>query len=215
MSATPSKENVEWANERVVDMVIRPTHVLDPVCHVRPKGGQLEDLLAEVKQRAGRKERVLAVALTKRDAEDLASYLIDSGVRAGYIHSGLNTVERADALKSLQSGDIDCLVGVNLLREGLDLPQVSLVAILNADSEVSGLVVHVDPFYYMCIFVSNRTGENLLCIIHHCFALIFSFLFSSRPSLLKIGFPSVRNVTTPNNRQGCTKRGGRGNSVCR
>lgn len=139
VSATPSKENVEWANEQVVDMVIRPTHVLDPVCHVRPKGGQLEDLLAEVKQRAGRKERVLAVALTKRDAEDLASYLIDSGVRAGYIHSGLNTVERADALKSLQSGDIDCLVGVNLLREGLDLPQVSLVAILNADSEVSGL----------------------------------------------------------------------------
>lgn len=139
VSATPSNENVEWANERVVDMVIRPTHVLDPVCHVRPKGGQLEDLLAEVKQRAGRKERVLAVALTKRDAEDLASYLIDRGVRAGYIHSGLNTVERADALKSLQSGDIDCLVGVNLLREGLDLPQVSLVAILNADSEVSGL----------------------------------------------------------------------------
>ena len=137
VSATPSNENVEWANERVVDMVIRPTHVLDPVCHVRPKGGQLEDLLTEVKQRAGRKERVLAVALTKRDAEDLASYLIDSGVRAGYIHSGLNTVERADALKSLQSGDIDCLVGVNLLREGLDLPQVSLVAILNADSEVS------------------------------------------------------------------------------
>ena len=137
VSATPSNENVEWANERVVDMVIRPTHVLDPVCHVRPKGGQLEDLLAEVKQRAGRKERVLAVALTKRDAEDLASYLIDNKVRAGYIHSGLNTVERADALKSLQSGDIDCLVGVNLLREGLDLPQVSLVAILNADSEVS------------------------------------------------------------------------------
>mmetsp|Transcript_34862 Transcript_34862/g.75560 ORF Transcript_34862/g.75560 Transcript_34862/m.75560 type:complete len:1356 (+) Transcript_34862:124-4191(+) len=135
VSATPSKRDLERAEREPVDMVIRPTHVCDPVCYVRPKDEQLEDLLKEVRHRAKRKERVLAVALTKRDAEDLASFLIDHGVRADYIHSGLTTVERADALKSLQSGDIDCLVGVNLLREGLDLPQVSLVAILNADSE--------------------------------------------------------------------------------
>ena len=116
-------------------MIIRPTFVCDPEIHVRPSEGQLEDLLQEVKTRAERNERTLAVALTKRDAEDLAEYLKEHGVSSTYIHSGLTTHERSDALKALQSGEIDCLVGVNLLREGLDLPQVSLVAILNADSE--------------------------------------------------------------------------------
>ena len=210
VSATPSLENMEWANERVIDMVIRPTHVLDPVCHVRPKGGQLEDLLAEVKQRAKRKERVLAVALTKRDAEDLASYMIDRGVRAGYIHSGLNTVERADALKSLQSGDIDCLVGVNLLREGLDLPQVSLVAILNADSEVSGLQGSLA--LHLCIASNqielSRKINNFALIFRSFSSLICTYLCS-------VGISSVRNITTSNNRQSCTQRWGRGDLVCR
>ncbi len=196
VSATPSHQNVEWAKERVVDMVIRPTHVIDPKVHVRPKGGQLEDLLREVNQRAERKERVLAVALTKRDAEDLASYFIDHGVRAGYIHSGLNTVERADALKSLQSGDIDCLVGVNLLREGLDLPQVSLVAILNADSEVRENIVTIDTVVWMYRSVS------------HLYSMVMLFLFFA-------GLPSVRDITAPNNRQSGQKRRRRGNSVCR
>ena len=194
VSATPSHQNVEWANERVVDMVIRPTHVIDPKVHVRPKGGQLEDLLREVKQRAERKERVLAVALTKRDAEDLASYFIDHGVRAGYIHSGLNTVERADALKSLQSGDIDCLVGVNLLREGLDLPQVSLVAILNADSEVRKILL-----------------RSIVCMcrsVLHLYSMVMLFLIFA-------GLPSVPDITAPNNRQSGQKRRRRGNSVCR
>ena len=104
---------------------------------VKPRDGQLKDLVREIKSRAKRNERTLAVALTKRDAEDLADYLNENGVTSTFIHSGLNTQERAEALKALQSGDVNCLVGVNLLREGLDLPQVSLVAILNADSEVS------------------------------------------------------------------------------
>ena len=116
-------------------MIIRPTFVCDPEIHVRPPQGQLDDLLKEVKSRAEKQERTLAVALTKRDAEDLADYLKEHGVSATYIHSGLTTHERSNALRALQSGEIDCLVGVNLLREGLDLPQVSLVAILNADSE--------------------------------------------------------------------------------
>jgi len=139
VSATPSPRElsllVDIRDNDPVDMVIRPTYVCDPEIHVRPTNEQLEDLVKEVKGRALRQERTLAMALTKRDAEDLADYLIEQGVNSTYIHSGLNTHERSNALKALQNGEIDCLVGVNLLREGLDLPQVSLVAILNADSE--------------------------------------------------------------------------------
>jgi len=109
--------------------------VPDPTIEVRSSEGQLEDLLGEVKKRALIGQRTLAVALTKRDAEDLSSFLVENGANATYIHSGLSTHERSDALKALQSGEVDCLVGVNLLREGLDLPQVSLVAILSADCE--------------------------------------------------------------------------------
>lgn len=139
VSATPSKQELGLIagipNNDPVDMLIRPTFVCDPDIVVRPMEGQLSDLLHEILERAKRKERTLAMTITKRDAEDLADYLMEHGVSASFIHSGLNTHERSNALKALQNGEIDCLVGVNLLREGLDLPQVSLVAILNADSE--------------------------------------------------------------------------------
>lgn len=135
ISATPAQKELDLIERDAVEMVIRPTHVCDPVIEVKPRDGQLQGLMSEVKSRAKRKERTLAVALTKRDAEDLSDFLNENEVPSSFIHSGLNTQERAEALKALQNGDIDCLVGVNLLREGLDLPQVSLVAILNADSE--------------------------------------------------------------------------------
>ena len=135
VSATPSKHELEKSPRPPVEMLIRPTFVCDPVIDVRPSKGQLADLVNEIKERAGRQERTLAMAITKRDAEDLSDFLVKEGISATFIHSGLTTHERSDALRSLQSGEIDCLVGVNLLREGLDLPQVSLVAILNADSE--------------------------------------------------------------------------------
>ena len=135
VSATPGDWEMEQSQGRVVEQIIRPTGVLDPEIFVRPIKNQLDDLLSEIQKRAKRDERTLAMTLTKRDAEDLSSYLLENGVSSTYIHSGLNTHERSNALKSLQHGEIDCLVGVNLLREGLDLPQVSLVAILNADSE--------------------------------------------------------------------------------
>jgi excinuclease ABC subunit B len=136
VSATPGRQELEWTGRDPVEMIIRPTYVADPVLEVRPKSGQLEDLLQEVKSRAALGQKTLAVALTKRDAEDLSSLMVRDGVSSAFIHSGLTTRERSDALKSLQTtGEVDCLVGVNLLREGLDLPQVSLVAILNADSE--------------------------------------------------------------------------------
>ncbi|VEU41398.1 unnamed protein product [Pseudo-nitzschia multistriata] len=139
VSATPSKKELDLISNihenTPIDMTIRPTFVCDPPIDIRPTGNQLEDLVAEVKKRIERKERSLAMTLTKRDAEDLSSFLIEQGIPSTYIHSGLKTRERSDALKSLQLGKIDCLVGVNLLREGLDLPEVSLVAILNADVE--------------------------------------------------------------------------------
>lgn len=135
VSATPAKLELEKTRRPPVEMVIRPTFVCDPVIEIRPSKGQLDDLVAEIKARAKRKERTLAMAITKRDAEDLSLYLVDQGISATFIHSDLTTHERSDALRALQSGVVDCLVGVNLLREGLDLPQVSLVAILNADSE--------------------------------------------------------------------------------
>jgi excinuclease ABC subunit B len=145
VSATPSRQELELAEQDPVDMIIRPTFVCDPLIHVRPSKSQLGDLLREIRIRAKRNERTLVVCLTKLDAEDLASFLLHHNIKARYIHSGLTTVERADALKALQSGEIDTLVGVNLLREGLDLPQVSLVAILNADSEVCSLFIILYP----------------------------------------------------------------------
>ena len=139
VSATPAARELELigdiANNDPVDMVIRPTYVCDPEISVRPTKGQLEDVLDEVRERTKKQERSLVITLTKREAEDMCNYFIEQGIAAAFIHSGLNTHERSNALKSLQSGEVDCLVGVNLLREGLDLPEVSLVAIFNADNE--------------------------------------------------------------------------------
>ncbi|KAL9185530.1 hypothetical protein ACHAXT_003307 [Thalassiosira profunda] len=135
VSATPSHRELQLAESPCVDMTIRPTFVPDPVIMVRPTQHQLDDLTKEVKARAEKNERTLALALTKRDAEDLSDFLMRHDIRADYIHSGLKTHDRSAALHALQEGKIDCLVGVNILREGLDLPQVSLVAILNADTE--------------------------------------------------------------------------------
>jgi excinuclease ABC subunit B len=139
VSATPSKQELSMIadipDNNPVEMMIRPTFVCDPEISVRPSKGQLDDILKEVRARSETQERSLVITLTKREAEDMCNYLVEQGISASYIHSGLNTHERSNALKALQSGEIDCLVGVNLLREGLDLPQVSFVAILNADSE--------------------------------------------------------------------------------
>jgi len=135
VSATPGKEELLKSEGRAVDMFIRPTNIVDPAVAVRPSKTQLKDVEEEIKKRAGKGEKTLVMALTKRDAEDMADHLKGQGVKADYIHSGLSTIERSDALKSLQNSTIDCLVGVNLMREGIDLPQVSLVAILRADCE--------------------------------------------------------------------------------
>jgi excinuclease ABC subunit B len=119
----------------VVEQVIRPTGLMDPPVIVRPVKGQVDDLLAEIRIRAERNERVLVTTLTKRMAEDLTEYYHDLGVRVRYLHSDIETLERVRILRDLRKGEFDVLVGINLLREGLDLPEVSLVAILDADKE--------------------------------------------------------------------------------
>ena len=135
VSATPADYELEEAEGVVVEQVIRPTGLLDPEIEVRPSQNQIDDLMDEILTRSHRNERVLVTTLTKRMAEELTAYLLDHGVRTNYIHSEVKTLERVKILNDLRQGTYDVLVGVNLLREGLDLPEVSLVAILDADKE--------------------------------------------------------------------------------
>jgi excinuclease ABC subunit B len=135
VSATPGDWEMTQSHGQVVEQVIRPTGVLDPIVEVRPTEGQVDDLLGEIRVRAEKQERVLVTTLTKRMAEDLTDYLAENGVRVRYLHSEIHSIERIEIIQDLRNGEYDVLVGVNLLREGLDLPEVSLVAILDADKE--------------------------------------------------------------------------------
>lgn len=135
VSATPADYELEKSEGVFVDQVIRPTGLLDPPVEVRPSLNQIDDLMAEVRKRSDQGERTLVTTITKRMAEELASYLIKYGIKCRYIHSDIDTLERIDIMEGLRTGEFDVLVGVNLLREGLDLPEVSLVAILDADKE--------------------------------------------------------------------------------
>jgi excinuclease ABC subunit B len=135
VSATPGPEELERAGGEIVEQVIRPTGLLDPVIEVRPVRGQVDDLLGVVREAAAAGERVLVTTLTKRMAEELTNYFTEVGVRCRYLHSDIETLERTDILADFRRGVFDCLVGINLLREGLDLPEVAVVAILDADKE--------------------------------------------------------------------------------
>ena len=134
MSATPGPYELE-KSERVVEQLVRPTGIVDPMIAVRPTDGQIDDLLEEIRGRVDRGERALVTTLTKKMAEDLADYLKELGVKVQYLHSEVDTLERVAILRDLRLGVYDVLVGINLLREGLDLPEVTLVAILDADKE--------------------------------------------------------------------------------
>jgi len=135
VSATPGNYELNKTEGEVIEQIIRPTGLLDPVVEVRPVKGQIDDLLEECRQRAERNERVLVTTLTKRMAENLSEYFAEVGVKVAYLHSDIHTLERIKILRDLRRGEYDVLVGINLLREGLDLPEVSLVAILDADKE--------------------------------------------------------------------------------
>ena len=135
VSATPGDFEVESSHGHIAEQLIRPTGILDPIIEVRPTKNQVDDLLEEIRIRADKKERVLVTTLTKKMAEELTEYYLGFGVRVKYMHSDIDTLERIDIIKGLRKGEFDALVGINLLREGLDIPEVSLVAILEADKE--------------------------------------------------------------------------------
>jgi excinuclease ABC subunit B len=134
ISATPRQYEIDNSGA-VVEQVVRPTGLVDPIVEVRPARTQVDDLLSEIRVRTSHHERVLATTLTKRMAEDLTDYLGEHGIRVRYLHSDIDTVERVEIIRDLRLGEFDVLVGINLLREGLDMPEVSLVAILDADKE--------------------------------------------------------------------------------
>ena len=136
LSATPGPyEMAKAADEGVVEQIIRPTGLVDPQVVVKPTAGQIDDLIGQIRGRVERSERVLVTTLTKKMSEDLTDYLLEAGVRTRYLHSEVDTLRRVELLRELRMGEYDVLVGINLLREGLDLPEVSLVAILDADKE--------------------------------------------------------------------------------
>jgi excinuclease ABC subunit B len=135
VSATPAEYEIRKSGKRIIEQIVRPTGLMDPVVELRPVAGQLDDLLGEIRSRAARGERVLVTALTKKMAEDITEYYSELGVKSRYLHSDIDTLDRVEILRELRLGKFDVLIGVNLLREGLDLPEVSLVAILDADKE--------------------------------------------------------------------------------
>ena len=135
VSATPQAQELEWSKGHVAELVVRPTGLIDPVITLKPLKGQIDDLINEVRIRVDKHERVLVTTLTKRTAEELTDYLRDVGISVRYLHSEIDAIERVEILRALRKGEFNVLVGINLLREGLDLPEVSLVAILDADKE--------------------------------------------------------------------------------
>jgi len=135
VSATPAPYEIEKSGSRIIEQIIRPTGLIDPRPSVRPVAGQVQDLLGEIRKRVEKEERVLVTTLTKKMAEDLTDYYLELGIKTRYLHSDIDTLERVEIIRDLRLGKFDVLIGVNLLREGLDLPEVSLVAILDADKE--------------------------------------------------------------------------------
>ena len=165
VSATPSELEINLSQGEFVEQIIRPTGLLDPEIELHPTEGQMSFLLSQIKERQEQKERVLVTTLTKRMAEDLSYYLLEQGIRAKYLHSDIDTIERVQILQALRSGDFDCLVGINLLREGLDLPEVSLVAIMDADKE-GFLRSHVSLIQTIGRAARNVKGKVLLFADH-------------------------------------------------
>lgn len=135
VSATPGPYEKEKTHGKMVDQIIRPTGLLDPLIEVRPTANQIDDLIEEVHATIAKKERVLVTTLTKKMAEDLTTFLTENGIKVRYLHSDIKTIERSEIIRELRLGEFDVLVGINLLREGLDIPEVSLITILDADKE--------------------------------------------------------------------------------
>jgi excinuclease ABC subunit B len=194
VSATPDEFEIKKSTGFVVEQIIRPTGLIDPEIIIRPSAGQIEDLAQEIKKRAAKNERVLVTTLTKRMAEDLTSYLQDKGLLVKYLHSDIQTIERSQILRNLRKKEFDCLVGINLLREGLDLPEVSLVAILDADKE--GFLRSATSL----IQVSGRAARNINgTVIMYCDTLTGSIKKaiseSNRRRKIQLEFNAKNNIT--------------------
>ena len=135
VSATPGKYETEQSHNKVVEMIVRPTGLVDPPIEIRPVAGQVDDLFNEIQKRSEQNQRTLVTTLTKRFSEDLAEHFTEMGLKVKYLHSDIVTIERMEIIRELRLGEFDALIGINLLREGLDIPEVSLIAILDADKE--------------------------------------------------------------------------------
>ncbi len=194
VSATPADYEIKRSKGRIIEQIIRPTGLIDPEIIIKPTDNQLDDLIKEVKIRAKRNERTLVTTLTKKMAEDLTAYLQEKGIRVKYLHSEIETIERSKILRELRKKDFDCLVGINLLREGLDLPEVSLVAILDADKE--GFLRSATSL----IQVSGRAARNINgTVIMYADTVTDSMkksIFeSSRRRAIQIEFNKKNNIT--------------------
>ncbi|MBU0503594.1 MAG: excinuclease ABC subunit UvrB [Candidatus Omnitrophota bacterium] len=193
-SATPDEYETQKSKKTVVEQIIRPTGLVDPEIIIRPTVGQIQDLIQEIKKRARENSRVLVTTLTKRMAEDLTNYLKDEGLKVKYLHSEIETIERSRILRALRQKEFDCLVGINLLREGLDLPEVSLVAILDADKE--GFLRSATSL----IQVSGRAARNINgCVIMYADSITGSMkkaiAVSSRRRKIQIEFNRKNKIT--------------------
>ncbi len=166
VSATPAPYEIKKSRGVIVEQVIRPTGLVDPEIIIKPVKNQVEDLIREIEKRAKKEERVLVTTLTKRMAEDLSDYLMGKGLKVRYLHSEIDTLKRVDILKSLRKGEFDCLIGINLLREGLDLPEVSLVAVLDADKE--GFLRSETTLIQVCGRAARNVGGQIIMYADRC-----------------------------------------------
>lgn len=194
VSATPDTWELEQSGKNIVEQLVRPTGIVDPEIEIRPAEGEIQDVIAEIKKRAALQERVLVTTLTKKTAEDLTSYLKEQGVRASYLHSDIKTLERTDILDALRKNEFDVLIGVNLLREGLDLPEVTLVAILDADRE-GFLRSRVSLIQTMGRAARNIKGEVILYADHVTDSMRHAISEIKRRREYQVKFNTTHHVT--------------------
>ncbi len=194
VSATPSPFEIEEAEGRVIEQVIRPTGLLDPEVEIRPATGQVDDCLGEIRKHVEKKGRVLVTTLTKKLSEDLTRYLTDLGVKAKYLHSEIDTIERSAILADLRAGTFDVLVGINLLREGLDLPEVSLVAVLDADKE--GFLRSETSLIQTCGRAArNSEGRVILYADKMTKAILATMATTNKRRILQEAYNKEHNIT--------------------
>ncbi|MFN7133375.1 MAG: helicase-related protein, partial [Myxococcales bacterium] len=194
VSATPAEYELEKAGGVVVEQIIRPTGLIDPEVEVRPASSQVDDLLEEIRKRIDRGERVLVTTLTKRMAEELTEYYSEVGVKVRYLHSDIDTIERSEIIRDLRKGVFDVLVGINLLREGLDIPEVSLVAILDADKE-GFLRSNVSLIQTIGRAARNVNGRVIMYAEHHTASMKQALAETERRRAIQLAYNQEHGIT--------------------